>query len=187
MSIILASLSPRRTELLNLIHINHKVIPSTIKETIDYKMSPEDIVQSLADQKASDVASKYPNDIIIGADTIVTINNEILGKPKNYEEAFKMLSMLSGNTHKVITGVCIIVKDKKIKFSCTSDVEFSKMSDEEIREYIYQENVYDKAGSYAIQGICAKYIKKIDGDYYNIMGLPLNSLYQTLKENKIIK
>lgn len=187
MNIILASASPRRTELLSLIHIDHKVIPSTIKENIDYSMTPESIVKSLAEQKASDVADRYPNDVVIGADTIVVINNEILGKPKNYEEAFKMLSMLSGNTHKVITGVCIIHNKKKIIFSCTSNVEFSQMSTEEIKEYISEENVYDKAGSYAIQGIGAKYIKKIDGDYYNIMGLPLNLLYQTLKENNIIK
>lgn len=183
MNIILASSSPRRTEILNLVKIPHLVIPSTIEEQIDNTLTPEQVVMELSYQKASDVAEKYPNDLVIGADTIVVIDNEILGKPKNYQDAFTMLSKLSNRTHHVITGVTI-VKNKQIdKFYVTSLVTFNEMSNKEIEEYINSEYIYDKAGSYAIQGSCAKFIKKIEGDYYNIMGLPVSIIYEKIRKD----
>lgn len=182
MRIILASNSPRRTEILNLAGIKHLVVPSRIEEHIDNTHTPEQIVMELANQKAMHVASMYPNDIVIGADTIVLVDEKILGKPKDYNEAFSMLSLLSNRTHKVITGVSIIENNKADMFYETSLVTFNKMTDEEISDYIHSEYVYDKAGSYAIQGSCCKFIKTITGDYYNIMGLPISTIYEKLKK-----
>ena len=182
MRLILASNSPRRTEILNLAGIKHLVIPSKIKEQIDNNLTPEEVVMELSYQKANDVFKNYPNDIVIGADTIVVIDNEILGKPKEYIDAFNMLKKLSNKTHKVITGVSIISKEKKEKFYETSYVTFSEMTDQEIDNYIHSEYIYDKAGSYAIQGSCCKYIRGITGDYYNIMGLPISAVYQKIKD-----
>lgn len=180
MNIILASASPRRTEILTKHQIKHQIIPSTIKEIIDYTKTPEEIVKSLAYQKAKDVATKHENDLIIGADTIVVINNEILGKPKDENEAIKMLTKLQNNTHQVITGVAIITKNKTDIFAETSYVTFNKMTIEEIKTYISLDNVYDKAGSYAIQSPYATFIKNIKGDYNNIVGLPITTLIKHL-------
>lgn len=183
MNIILASSSPRRTEILTLAKIPHLVIPSTIEEKIEKGLTPEQVVMELSYQKASDVAKKYPNDLVIGADTIVVIDNEILGKPKLYQDAFRMLSKLSNRTHQVITGVTIIKNKKVDKFYVTSLVTFNEMTDKEIDEYINSEYIYDKAGSYAIQGSCSKFIKKIEGDYYNIVGLPISTIYEKIKKD----
>ncbi len=182
MNIILASSSPRRTEILSLAKIPHQVIPSTIEEHIDELLSPEQVVMELSFQKANDVASKHSNDLVIGADTVVVIDNEILGKPKDYNDAFHMLSKLSNRTHQVITGVTIIKNEQVDKFYVTSLVTFNEMKKQEIDEYINTEYIYDKAGSYAIQGSCAKFIKKIEGDYYNIVGLPISSIYEKIKK-----
>ena len=182
MRIILASNSPRRTEILNLAGIKHLVVPSKIEEHIDSTHTPEQIVMELANQKAMQVASIYPHDIVIGADTIVLVDGKILGKPKDYNDAFSMLSLLSNKTHKVITGVSIINNNIVDKFYETSLVTFNEMTEQEINDYIHSEYVYDKAGSYAIQGSCCKFIKTITGDYYNVMGLPISTIYQKLKE-----
>lgn len=184
MKIILASKSPRRTELLSLIGIKHEIIPSTIQEVIKNNLSPKEIVEDLSYQKAIDVASKYPNDLIIGADTIVVVNDKILGKPKDYNDAFNMLKELQGNKHQVITGVTIINGNNINTFSEIAEVIFYPMTDKEIDEYINTKDVYDKAGSYAIQGICARHIKEIKGDYNTIVGLPVSRIYQILKEMK---
>lgn len=182
MKIVLASQSPRRHEILNLVKINHDVIPSFAKETITSFDNPSQVVLDISLQKASEVASRYPQDVIIGADTVVVIDNKILGKPHNREAAISMLQQLSGRTHYVLTGVSVMHKDKLHQFVEISEVTFYNMSENEINDYIDNEYVYDKAGSYAIQGMCAKYIKSIKGDYYNIVGLPISKLYQLLKE-----
>lgn len=182
MNIILASKSPRRTELLNLIGIKHTIVPSTVEEIVKDNLTPKEIVEDLSLQKATDVAAKYPNDLVIGADTIVVINNKILGKPKDYDDAYNMLSLLQGNSHEVITGVTIIKGDNIYTFSEIAEVTFYPMSHEEIDEYINTKDVYDKAGSYAIQGICSRHIKEIKGDYNTIVGLPVSRIYQILKE-----
>lgn len=184
MKIILASGSPRRTELLDLIHIPHLVYPSTVEEKITDFESPEQVVKILSHNKAVDVANKFPNDLIIGADTIVVVDNKILGKPQVKEEAKAMLKKLSNRTHEVFTGVTIIYQKQTHSFISKAEVTFYTLTDEEIEEYIRTENVYDKAGAYGIQDSCAKFIKKINGDFYTIMGLPVAEVYQHLKQIK---
>lgn len=183
--IILASASPRRTEILSLANIKHRIVVKEHQERIDESKSPEDIVKDLAYQKALAVYKDNKNEIVLGADTVVVLD-EILGKPKNREDAFRMLKKLSNKTHKVITGVAILSKETNRIFSETTNVTFRNMTDEEIYEYIDSENVYDKAGAYAIQGMAAKYITKIEGDYYNVMGLPISHVCLEL-ENVVNK
>ncbi|MFR7881816.1 MAG: Maf family protein [Christensenellales bacterium] len=182
MNIILASNSPRRTQILTLAQIYHQVVPSACEETIAQNLEPYEVVESLSYQKAADVAKKYPNDIIIGADTIVVIDNQILGKPKNEQEAILMLEKLSAKTHHVITGITILSKNRCKTFHEITKVEIAQLSKQDITTYLKEENVYDKAGSYGIQGIFCKYITKIEGDYYNVMGLPIAKVYKELKE-----
>lgn len=181
-NIILASGSPRRTEILTLAHIKHIVIPSTCEEKVGANLMPIEVVESLSYQKAKDVFDKNHDSIVIGADTIVTINGIILGKPKSQEEAIKMLSMLSNNTHQVITGVTIIKEGKVKTFHEITNVKVKALSKIDIDEYLSNEYVYDKAGSYAIQGMFSKHINSISGDYYNVVGLPISRVYQELKE-----
>ncbi len=182
MQIILASNSPRRTEILTIANINHQVIPSYCEEKIDAHLEPWEVVETLSYQKALDIAKQYPDDIIIGADTVVVIDNQILGKPKTKEEAIKMLASLSGKTHDVITGVTMMTKKNNKTFHEVTKVQIAKLSKSEIEDYLQEENVYDKAGAYGIQGAFCKYITQIIGDYYNVMGLPIARVYKELKE-----
>lgn len=182
MKIILASQSPRRTEILTLANIKHTVVPSKCEEIINPNDLPYQVVESLSYQKAQDVFKNHNDSIVIGSDTIVVIDNVILGKPHSYDEAINMLQMLSGKAHQVITGVTIMSKDLVKTFHEVTDVHISTLSLEQIKEYIDSENVYDKAGSYAIQGTFCKYITKLVGDYYNVVGLPIARLFQELKE-----
>ena len=139
-------------------------------------------IEKLSYQKAFHVFKEHKDAIVIGSDTIVKINNEILGKPKNYDEAKKMLQTLSNNTHEVVTGVTILKGDKVETFSSVAKVSFYPLTDEEIDEYIKTNEPMDKAGAYAIQGIGAKFIKTIDGDFYTIMGLPVAELYHRIQK-----
>lgn len=180
--IILASASPRRTEILTLASIKHIVKPSTCEEIVDNTLTPSEVVESLSYQKAKDVFDKNSDSIVIGADTIVTINGIILGKPHSKEEAIHMLNLLSDNVHQVITGVTIISNDNVKTFHVVTDVRVEKLSHDDILEYISNEYVFDKAGSYAIQGMFSKHISSINGDYYNVVGLPIAKVYQELKE-----
>ena len=182
MNIILASTSPRRTQILTIAKINHQVVPSKCEERMDKNLEPYKVVESLSYQKAKDVAKNYPNNIIIGADTVVVIDNQILGKPKSEKEAIAMLEKLSGKTHEVITGITIILNDKVKTFHDVTAVEIAKLSKQDIDKYLKEENVYDKAGSYGIQGAFCKYIIKMIGDYYNVMGFPIAKVYKELKE-----
>lgn len=187
-NIILASASPRRRELLEQIGVKFIVKPSTCEEVITDNI-PSKAVMSLARQKAEDIAETEKNALIIGSDTIVSINNIILGKPKDKNDAYKMLKMLQGATHQVFTGVCVINKsDDEIKyyeFYSKTDVTFYKMSDTQINTYIESKEPMDKAGAYGIQGKSAVYIEKITGDYNTVVGLPVAMLYQTLLDNGI--
>lgn len=182
MEIILASLSPRRHEILDLVKIPHKVVPSHSEERVKDYSNPSNVVLEISYQKAYEVSKLYKDDIVIGADTIVVIDDKILGKPSDQNDAISMLQRLSGRAHQVLTGVTVILKNKVYQFVEISEVTFYEMSNEEIIDYINNEMVYDKAGSYAIQGMCAKYIKSIKGDYYNIVGLPIGRLNQLLKQ-----
>ena len=184
--IVLASQSPRRLELLKKICDDFEVCPSSVKEILPPDIEVERASAFLAAQKCCDVAQKSGGDVVIGCDTIVVFEGEILGKPKDYFDAFKMLKKLSGNEHTVYTGVCIIVNEESFGFVESTKVVFDKMTNEEINECLRSESPYDKAGSYAIQGAAAKHIKKIDGDYYNVMGLPINHVYRELKKRNIV-
>lgn len=179
--IILASTSPRRRELLELLEIPFTTISANVNEDFDPQLLPQEIVMILAERKAQAVFNEHPESIIIGSDTIVVFQKEILGKPSNPQEAFNMLRKLSGNTHSVLTGVSILSPNKKETFYCEAFVRFSQLTDEEIKNYVQTEEPYDKAGGYGIQGKAAKFIEAIQGDYYTIMGLPVNALYQHLK------
>ena len=180
--VILASQSPRRKELLSLLNIEFEAIPADIDEQINPDNDLTKEIEKLSYQKANHIYKQHPDALVIGSDTIVKINNKVLGKPKTYEDASSMLHTLSDNTHEVITGVTIITNDKVETFSQTAKVTFFPLTDKEIDEYIKTQEPMDKAGAYAIQGIGAKFIKSIEGDYYTIMGLPIGELYHRLNK-----
>lgn len=182
MKIILASSSPRRTEILTKANIPHQIIPSKCEEVVDNALLPYEVVESLSYQKAYDVFKDNLNDVVIGADTIVVVDNIILGKPKDRLDAIKMLQMLSNKAHQVITGISILSKNKKITYHEVTDVYVNELSLAQIEQYIDTENVYDKAGSYAIQGMFGKYIEKFIGEYETVVGLPIIRLQKELEE-----
>ncbi|ANB59917.1 Maf family protein [Anoxybacteroides amylolyticum] len=171
--LILASSSPRRRQLLEMAGLRFDVLVSEIDEQIQSNESPEQIVQTLAVQKAKAVQPTNPNAYIIGADTIVVYNGQILGKPKTTEEAHEMLRALSGKTHDVFTGVAIISPHEETTFVEWTEVTFWELTEEEIAAYIETGEPMDKAGAYGIQGRGALFVKRIVGDYYAVMGLPL--------------
>lgn len=179
--LILASQSLRRAELLKYLDIPFSIIPSNADETIDLNQPIVEEIKRLAYKKASDVLNRNQEALVLGSDTVVVIDNEILGKPKDKEEAFSMLKKLSNRKHQVITGVCLISEDKTDIFASISDVYFHELSDDEISNYIENEQPFDKAGAYAIQGKAGLFIDRIDGDYYSVMGLPIALIYQHLK------
>lgn len=182
--VVLASASPRRKELLAQIGIKFRTSTSKKEEEI-LRNKPEDIVKDLSYTKARDVYDRGNRDaIVIGADTIVVADEEVLGKPKDKEEAFAMIKKLQGDVHQVYTGVSIIWQQNNnthvSSFVAMTEVELYYMSDEEIRNYIELKEPYDKAGGYAIQGYFARYVKQIKGDYNNVVGLPIGKLYQVM-------
>lgn len=197
--IILASGSPRRKELLEQIGLNFEICPAQGEEIIT-KEDPKDVVMELSSQKAREVASMIrtyegahaelmtPQDIlIIGADTVVSMEGRILGKPKDEEDAFRMLEFLAGKTHSVYTGVAFVFLSASGKagehiFYEKTDVAMRDMSREEIERYIATGEPMDKAGAYGIQGKCAIFVDKIDGDYNNVVGLPVAGIYRELKK-----
>ena len=180
-NIILASASPRRRELLSMIYSDFKVCVSDVDETVPPEIAVFEAPEYLARLKAMDVAKKYSDSLVIGADTSVFADGKMLGKPKNSDEAFNMLSLLSGKVHRVITG-CAVVKGKKVEsFSVTTEVEFYKLSDEEIRNYIKSGDPFDKAGGYGIQTDGVFFVKGIKGDYNNVVGLPVAELARQIK------
>jgi septum formation protein len=181
--IILASASPRRQELLSLICEQFAVEPADIDESAFECSEPEKAPELLAVKKAEHIfKTKDYNDIVIGCDTGVFIDGQMLGKPKDRNDACRMLARLSGRTHKVITGCAIFYKDKMLSFSQTTEVEFYELSQEEIDAYVDTKEPMDKAGAYGIQGKGTTLVKKINGDFYNVVGLPVALLNKKLKE-----
>lgn len=180
--LILASGSPRRRELLELVDMPFEVVVSDVEETIGAYSSPHDIVMSLALQKASAVATNYEDCVVLGADTIVTYESRILGKPENESEAKEMLQLLSGKTHEVYTGVALISKEKTVTFYERAEVTFWELTEEEIHAYVQTKEPLDKAGSYGIQGKGAIFVQHIQGDYYAIVGLPIARVVRELKQ-----
>ena len=182
LKIILASGSPRRRELLKDIGLEFEIYKPDVDEKILADEKPEDLCLRLSCLKAKAGAEKFSNSIIIAADTIVVIDKKILGKPHDRDDAFLMLKTLQGREHEVITGVSIALQEKIISHAEHTIVKFSPMTDEEIREYISTGECDDKAGAYAIQGKGATLIERINGDYFNVVGLPLCSLMKILKK-----
>ena len=178
--IILASASPRRKEILELADLKFDVMPSDAQE-ITTKTAPNEVVMELASIKAKDIYKKSEKQsMIVGADTIVAYQGQILGKPIDEADAKRMLTMLSGQTHEVYTGVCVIEDGKTKTFYEETKVTFYEISDEQIDHYIKTGEPMDKAGSYGIQGKAAVFIKGIEGDYYNVVGFPIARFLQEI-------
>lgn len=185
--VVLASKSPRRKKLLEQIGLSFKVSPSNAEE-LSSQSDPALLVEELALLKAEDVSAGHPECFIIGADTVVVHQNEIIGKPKDKEDAFEILSSLSNSTHSVFTGVAFVKSDKnghivsKNTFHEQTKVTFSALGEVDIKNYIETGNPMDKAGAYGIQDdLGALFVEKIEGDYYNVVGFPLNRFYRELK------
>ena len=182
MKTILASASPRRKELLSLAGIEYEVVVSECEEILPEKILPHEAVMLLAKQKAEDVFSRNSDCMVIAADTVVALEDKILGKPKDAEDAFNMLSALSGRQHTVYTGVCIMTKAKTDCFFVGTDVEFYSLTEKEIREYIATKEPMDKAGAYGIQEHGDMLLENLSGELENVIGLPLKKVQQTLLE-----
>lgn len=180
--VILASKSPRRKELLQKCGVNFDVEAADIDESFNHAGDLEEEIRNLAYRKADAVFRKNRKALVIGSDTIVVVDHEVLGKPKDHADAERMLRMLSGRTHQVITGLCILSDSVDYRDDVVSDVMVASMTDEEIREYVESGEADDKAGSYGIQGLASRYITGIDGDFYSIMGLPVHKVYEELKK-----
>lgn len=187
MELILASSSPRRKELLTMTGLKYRAQTAEVTEPEPNGGAPELYVQMLAELKASAVSREHPGDLVLGCDTIVYINSQILGKPHTPENAASMLRMLSGREHIVYTGMALIgpgIKD--VRYDATT-VTFADMSEEEIAWYVSTGEPLDKAGSYGVQGLAAPFVKKINGNYYNVVGLPIPLLYEMLKKAGYLK
>ena len=180
---ILASGSPRRKQLLNQIGLEFTVIPSDVDEDFTLDLPPEAFTEHWAREKAKSVAKIHPDSLIVGADTIVVLDGNILGKPKDKKDSFNMLQSLSGKTHEVITGVSFISLEQELDhtFNERTFVSFNTLSDRDINSYIDIYNPLDKAGSYGIQDWFSVHIHRVEGCYYNVMGLPISSFYSYFK------
>ena len=191
MKIILASKSPRRSELLNLMGVNFEIVPSDAEENNNQKIKLTKLSESLAKLKAKDVFDKTNgNRVVIGSDTLVSVNGKLFGKPKTKEEAFFMLKTLSGNTHKVITSLSVHLENEgAVKEYTTHDiakVTFINLTDKEINKYLEFDEYKDKAGAYAVQGRSGMFIKQIKGSFATVMGLPTHLLYEILHKENLI-
>ena len=182
--LILASASPRRKKLLEQFGLSVKVVPSNIDEKLNPRLKPKKQAEQLSLEKAQTVAKHYKEAIVLAADTLVSIDNDILGKPKDEQEAKRMLRKLSGKTHTVITGFTIIntITRKSMTDSVETKVIFRKLTEKEIKTYIKKENTLDKAGAYGIQTWGALLVEKITGDFFNVVGLPISSVIPHLKK-----
>jgi septum formation protein len=190
--LVLASASPRREELLRNAGIPFSVYPANISEIPRTGESPRDYAERLAREKAQTVFLRQPGKLVLGADTIVVVDGQILGKPCDEADAARMLRLLSGRTHQVITGVCLAgprTGNQKLEtgFEDTrseiTEVSMTTLTDDDIRSYIATEEPMDKAGAYAIQGIASRWIPRIEGDYFNVVGLPVALVYRMLQEH----
>lgn len=180
--IILASASPRRKELMELAGYDFEVICADIVEAVPEKAMPQEVVMSLALQKAQAVAAEHKEAVVIGSDTVVALDGKILGKPHSEQEACEMLRSLSGRTHKVFTGVAIVCGGKVKNFFDETDVEFYSLGDDEIKKYVATGEPTDKAGAYGIQGKGSVLVKRINGDFFSVMGLPIAKLYREMSD-----
>jgi septum formation protein len=182
--VILASASPRRKELLEKIGLKFEVEPSNYAEDMRSELSPDELAKSISLEKAKVVASKHKNTIVIAADTFIVFRGKIMGKPNTEAEAIKMLMTLRGKSHSVITGFTILDTDrnKVLTKSVETIIHIKNLTPEEIDAYVKSKEPLDKAGAYAIQGLGSVIVERIEGDYFNVMGLPLSALAEGLKE-----
>jgi septum formation protein len=181
--LILASASPRRQELLQKAGVAFTVVPSDIPETIQTGETPEEYVLRVAAEKALDVARKHPDTWVLGADTIVEIDGEVLGKPRDQADGQRMLRLLSGRTHRVITAFLLLDEENQVraKQMVSSSVTFKSLSDMQIHEYLATGEPFDKAGAYAVQGLGASLVERIEGSYTNVVGLPIDEVLTALR------
>ncbi|TQR19196.1 Maf family protein [Psychrobacillus vulpis] len=186
-NIILATESPRRKELFSILGIPFEVQPSGIVETLDGVYTPEEMAIKIAHNKAIVIAEKNPDAVVIGADTTVRINEELLTKPSDKLQAKEFMKKLSGNTHQVITGVSILGANVSIAFAESTLVKFYDLTDEQIDAYVQSGDPLDKAGGYGIQTMGGLFVEKIQGDYNNVVGLPISRLFQTLLKLELIE
>lgn len=185
MRVILASKSPRRKEILDNIGLKFEVVESNFDETIEPSQMPEDMVKYLAYKKAESAAHAISDDVlIIGADTVVVHDSKIMGKPENSKDSFEMLKRLSGNWHNVYTGICVLntASGRHVIDHENTRVKIKQLTDKDILDYIKTGESADKAGSYAIQGMGSLIVERIEGCYFNVVGLPINKLSMLLKE-----
>ncbi|WLR44088.1 Maf family protein [Bacillus carboniphilus] len=180
--LILASKSPRRKELLKLITPSFDVIASDVSEHLDEEVSPHETVSTLSERKAKAIAQKYVDSFVIGADTVVCFQGEILGKPHTPKHAKEILNLLSGRKHQVFTGVTIIHNNINETFFVETSVTFRSLEKDEIDSYIETKEPFDKAGAYGIQGYGALFVEEVHGDYNSVVGLPVSRTYLVLKE-----
>lgn len=180
--LILASASPRRAELLKLLRVKFRIIPSDATEVVHEHLTPLEICQFNAHRKARAVAKKIPDALVLGADTLVFLDNEILGKPRNLADARRMLARLQGRTHQVVTGVSLIHlrAHRERVFAISTDVLFHPLDAGQIRDYLSRINPLDKAGAYAIQESGERIVSEISGSYSNVVGLPVERLREEL-------
>lgn len=179
-SVILASQSPRRKELLGYLVPEFTVEVSGADELLPAGVGPGGAVILLAQRKARTIAEQHPHSLVIGADTMVAVGREILGKPRDATDAARMLGLLSGRSHQVYTGVALCLSGREKSFNCITEVEMAPMAPEEIVWYLSTGEALDKAGAYGIQGAASRFVRRISGDYFNVMGLPVNMLYENL-------
>lgn len=179
--LVLASGSPRRRELLALITPDFETLPLDLDERAITADTPAALVEKLAAAKAEAAAALRPGDLVLGCDTVVDLDGKVLGKPKDKEDAAAMLRALSGRAHLVHTGVCAIRGDARQSLVETTRVDFDPISEEELAAYLDTDEPWDKAGGYAVQGLAARFIPRIEGCYYNVMGLPVAALYRMLR------
>lgn len=179
---VLASQSPRRKQLLEQAGLSFTIIPSEVEEIVTDTNAPEKVVASLAYQKATDVFSRHSDQLILAADTIVTVDDIIFGKPVNKQDAKQMLQQLSGRDHHVLTGVTLLSNNKEMTFVESTHVHFYPLTNDEITSYINSGEPFDKAGGYGIQGLGSILVEKIHGDYFTIVGLPIAKVVRALKQ-----
>ena len=179
---ILASASPRRKELLALAGFDFQIETAAVEETYDPTLPPEQIVMHLAAVKSAPVAARHPDETVIGADTVVVLDEAILGKPHSTDEAKAMLRRLSGRVHQVYTGVCLRRGETVVRFAACTLVHFKVLSEEEIAAYVATGEPMDKAGAYGVQGRGCVLVEGIEGDYFNVVGLPVSRLYDEIKK-----
>ena len=180
--IVLASASPRRAELLRAAGFEFHVQPAHVDESVHIDETPEQYVRRVADAKARAVLAAADDRVVLAADTIVVIDGHILGKPVDETDASRMLRLLSGRLHQVLTAVTLVRNGRTLTRLATTDVEFAPLSDQEIAWYVATGEPFDKAGAYAVQGLAARFVARIDGSYSNVVGLPVALVYAMLRE-----